>query len=47
MRLSLRWAHFQLRGGRGCGATLIGDRVAGVRVTPISGSLLSRGRTLG
>lgn len=27
----------QLRGVRGCGATLMGERVTGVRVTPISG----------
>ena len=32
---------------RGCGATLIGDRVIGVRVTPISGSLVGRGWYVG
>ncbi|OBG80824.1 hypothetical protein A5699_10130 [Mycobacterium sp. E802] len=37
----------QLRGCRGCGATLIGDRVTGVRVTPISGFLVGVGRWVG
>lgn len=37
----------QLRGCRGCGATLIGERVTGVRVTPISGFLVSEGRWVG
>jgi hypothetical protein len=36
-----------LRGCRGCGATLIGERVTGVRVTPISGFLVSVGRCVG
>jgi hypothetical protein len=35
------------RGPRGCGATLIGDLVTGVRVTPISGCLVGLGATLG
>ena len=38
---------YQLRGGRGCGRTLIGDRVTGVRVTPISGFLVGRGCAVG
>ncbi len=32
---------------RGCGATLIGSRVTGVRVTPISGALVGRGWYVG
>jgi hypothetical protein len=35
------------RGPRGCGATLIGDLVTGVRVTPISGCFVGLGATLG
>src|SRR6478752_950961 len=34
-------------GPRCCGATLIGSRVTGVRVTPISGCFVGRGRTVG
>src|SRR6478736_4977240 len=34
-------------GPRCCGATLIGNLVAGVRVTPISGCLVGLGRTVG
>ena len=37
----------QLAGRRGWGATLIGDLVAGVRVTPNSGSLVGRGWAVG
>jgi hypothetical protein len=36
-----------LRGPRCCGATLIGNRVTGVRVTPISGGFVGRGSYVG